>query len=259
MLIALMRIAVVLSAPIWIAGCKYHEINNDNNVLVFAAASTTDALEELITQFQQETGLNVRVNFAGSSTLAQQIINGADADLFLSANLDWVTALADQNLVSKSRPLIGNRLVLIVSAESEFQPAKLQDLVDDRVKRISIADPASVPAGVYAKRALNELGIWEQVKPKLVFGVHVRQVLSQIENELVDVGIVYSTDARISESVKVTGSVKPELTGPIDYGLVLTSDGVSNPNAVKFFDALTSKSALTVFEKHGFTKGTADH
>lgn len=222
-------------------------------VLVFAAASTTDVFDELKALFEKQQPVRVRVNYAGSSTLAQQIHHGAEADLFLSANQAWADSLQEAGLVDQQTDLLGNRLVLIVRSGSDFRPTRLEELVGRSVKHVAVADPESVPAGMYAKQALKEIGIWEQVKSKLIIGVHVRHVLSHVEQGGADVGIVYATDAAMSDAVDLTAEIDPVLTEPIRYRIVLLKTGSGGSHARQLYEFLTSNQAASVFRKFGFS------
>ena len=226
-------------------------------VLVFAAASSNESVNEIcqLYESQSQESVNVGTSFAGSSTLATQILNGADADLFLSANLLWVEQLEKIGAVKKVNKTVGNQLVVISSVngrDSDWVPSRLADLADARVKRIAIADPDSVPAGMYAKTAMEKLEVWQAVKPKLVYGIDVRQTLAHVENAAVDFGVVYRTDANISSHVKVVFEIPIDLTGPIEYGLVLTTHGHDNPASRRFFEFMDSDNSKRIFEKHGF-------
>ena len=236
-------------------GCS--NSSSQPSILFFAAASSNEAITEIFQSYQsqdQET-VSIRSSFAGSSTLATQILNGADADLFLSANLEWVEKLKEAGEVEKVNRIIGNQLVVITSVnrdDSNWLPSQFKDLADQRIKRIAIADPDSVPAGIYAKNAMNKLNIWQTVSPKLIYGTDVRQTLAQVENTAVEFGIVYRTDAKISSNVQVVFEIPVALTGPIDYGLVMTTRGHSNPFCRRLFDFLVSANSKQIFEKHGF-------
>lgn len=249
-------ILTVLSAAlsfVFLAGCSQQAAKED--VLVFAAASSNEAVTEVCQSYrlQENEALQVRTSFASSSTLATQILNGAGADLFLSANLQWVDKLQESGLVAKVERMVGNQLVVITrTGQSDWQPSQLKDLLDDRVRRIALADPASVPAGIYAKNAMTKLEIWQSIKPKTIYGTDVRQTLSHVENSAVDIGIVYRTDAKISSGVNIIFEIPIELTGSIDYGLVLTKRGQSRPQSQRLYDLFSTTGSKRIFEKHGF-------
>ena len=217
----------------------------------FAAASTTDAVREITNRFEAESQIPVRLNLAASSALAQQILAGAGADLFLSANTRWVDALVREGLVEKRRNLLGNQLVIIVPAGESTPIQEVRNLLDSEISRISIADPEGVPAGIYAKQALVRLGLWQSLEPKVVRGFDVRQVLFFVERGDAQAGIVYATDATISKAVRPVLELEPDLSEPICYPLVLMKS--SSREAVLLFEHLISPDSLRTFGRYGFS------
>ena len=234
-----------------LAGCHSNE-RDSNIVLVFAAASLTDALSEIADDFTRQTDIDIQCNFAATSTLAQQINHGATPDLFIAANEDWMRQVQDNNLVAETTPLIANRLVIVVHANAPQQPERLEELLSDHYKKIAFGDPDSVPAGIYARRALKKSGIWEQIRVKAVYGVHVRQALAMMENEVTDAAMVYDTDARVSELVRVAYKIGRELTGTISYPVAIMKTAENSENAKRFYDFLNSERAQQIFREHGF-------
>jgi molybdate transport system substrate-binding protein len=196
-------------------------------VQVFAAASLTDALTEIGRNFERETGQTVVFNFAASSTLARQIQNGAPADLFLSADEAKMDAVA----VIERASVLSNTLVIVGNAKSP------QDLVG---KSVALAEPSSVPAGIYARQYLTRTGLWDQIAPNVVPTENVRAALAAVKSGNVDAAIVYKTDAR---GVEIEDGPK------ISYPFGLLRD---TKNARRFFDYLRSRPALDVFARHGF-------
>jgi molybdate transport system substrate-binding protein len=236
------------------AGCTGGNLPDGpaEEVLVFAAASTTNAVEEICRDFEREYGVRARASFAATSTLAQQIINGAEAHVLVSANQSWVDHLDSKNLVARRRDLLGNRLVVIVPAESRLTIREPKDLSSARIEHVAIADPDSAPAGIYAREALTNLEIWDALESKIVAAPDVRRALVHVENATVEAGIVYATDAAISGRVRVVFEIPPELTTPIRYPIVLLRSGSGNLSAERFFEYLSSSRAASVFRKHGF-------
>jgi molybdate transport system substrate-binding protein len=224
-----------------------------SEVMLFAAASTTNALDEIKARVRESRDEQVRTNYAGSSTLAQQITHGAAADLFLSADPKWAGYLEEKGLVSRRRDLLGNRLVVVVPADSGLPVAKIEDLAGEQIERLALADPAAVPAGVYAKEALTKLGLWDRLRKKVVAGDDVRRALFFVETGNAQAGIVYATDAAISRKVRVAVEIDPGLTRPIRYPLVLLTHGAKNPAAVQWFEDLGSPQSAEIFRKYGFT------
>lgn len=228
------------------------------DVLVFAAASTAAAVEAVAALYGRRAGdAAVRTVFAASSTLARQIANGAPADIYLSANRKWMDWLADRKLIDPAsrRDLFGNRLVLIAPLGSplrlDIRPgfALARHLGDGR---LALADPDHVPAGIYARQALEALGVWHAVGPRAARARDVRGALALVERGAAPAGIVYATDARNSRRVTIAGRFPARTHAPIRYtvALVPRRNGAA-PRA--FLAFLTSKPALAVFARHGFT------
>ena len=224
---------------------------NPASILFFAAASTQDAVREISTRFEAENQVPVNLNFAASSTLAQQILAGAGGDLFLSANLHWVKEVMTQGLASRRRDLLGNRLVVIAPSGSGLQLRKPSDLLDPRIARLSLADPEGVPAGIYARDALRELDLWQSLRSKVVRGSDVRQALFFVERGEAEAGIVYATDLRISEAVQPLLELDDASSRPIVYPLVLLES--PGEAAKRFFEYLSSPEAAEVFRRFGFS------
>ena len=221
-------------------------------VSVFAAASTTNALDDIKAAFTARTGTEIRTSYAASSVLAQQLENGADADLFLSADSAWADHVEGKVPVAKRRNLLGNRLVIVVPSDSKLKLAKPEDLASDKVQRLALGDPDAVPAGKYARQALTRLGIWEKLKGKIAPAEDVRHALTYVETGAAEAGIVYATDAAISKKVHVVAEIPANMTEPVRYPLVLLKRGASNPSAAAFYDYLGAPEATKVFEKYGF-------
>ena len=221
-------------------------------IVVFAAASTTSAIDEIKQQFAKQAGIDVQTSYAASAPLANQIVNGADADIFISADTKWADYLAEKHLVAQRRDALGNRLVIIVPNDSKLDIKKPEDLIVKSVEHIAIGEPDSVPAGKYAKQALVKLELWEKLKDKFVPAQDVRQALTFVETGEAEAGIVYATDAAISKKVKVALEIPENLTGPIRYPIVLLTQGKGKPEAELFFHYLNSPEAVKIFKKYGF-------
>lgn len=248
----------LLLAVLGLAGCRGEDSKDTarQKVLLFAAASTGDALDEITSQFQREHGIDVQTSYAGTSTLARQVVNGAGAEVFVSANRLWADYLEKNGMVARRRDLLGNRLVVVVPAGTPLVVEKPQDLANEKIKYIALAEPRSVPAGMYAKQALVKLGLWERLQPKIVAAADVRRALAYVERGEAEAGIVYATDASASESVKVVLEIPPELTGPIRYPVMLLKQGADKAAAESFYEYLGSPAAAEVFRKHGFVVRT---
>lgn len=221
-------------------------------VTVYAAASTTNALDEIKAAFAKQANAEVQTNYAASSALAQQIENGAPADLFLSADQKWGDHVQSKAPALKRRDLLGNRLVIVVPADSQLKLAKIEDLTADDVKHLALGDPAAVPAGRYAKQALTKLNLWDKLKGKVVPAEDVRHALTYVETGAAEAGIVYATDAAISKRAKVAVEIPADLTDPVRYPLLLLKHAEGSKVAAALYDYLGSPDATAVFQKYGF-------
>jgi molybdate transport system substrate-binding protein len=226
-------------------------------VTVFAAASTANAITEIGDMFKARTGDAVRASFASSSTLAKQIERGAPAQLFLSADLYWMEYLAGKTLINPdSRTnLLGNTLALIAPLDGKTAPfaitreTDLVRLLGDG--RLSTGDPDHVPVGLYARQALERMGQWTAIAPRLARGESARAALALVERGETPLGIVYSTDAALSAKVKVVGVFPDSLHDTIIYPVALVA-GNETPSARAFLDFLKSDAAKGVFSRYGF-------
>jgi molybdate transport system substrate-binding protein len=245
------RFGLVLGCLTVLAGCAGRK---PDSITVFAAASTREVMERLAADFQKETGAPVTLNFGPSSGLARQIEQGANADLFLSADKSWADYLADKNLVAERRDLLTNKLVIIVPADSARSIKTLADLTQPEIHRIALAGPA-VPAGTYARKALQNAGLWDQLKDRVVEGSDVRAALAYVTRGEAEAGLVYATDAAGNSKVWIALEVDPKLHDPIRYPLVLLKQDTLQPAARRFYDYLTTPHAAQVFTDAGF--GTA--
>lgn len=228
----------------------------ERGITVFAAASMTDVLQELGARYQQETGTPVTLSPGASSTLARQIEAGARADVFVSADQDWMDYLAARQLIDTAsrRDIAGNGLVLIAPLDSTVQlpiapGMPLAAALGDG--RLAVADPDTVPAGRYAKAALTQLGVWDSVAGRLANADNVRAALAFVARGETPLGIVYSTDARIEKRVRVVG-VFPEGThAPITYPAALPRE--AGPGGAAFLAWLMTAESQATFARYGFT------
>jgi len=222
---------------------------SDPDLLIFAAASLTESMQEAGQAFEAKSKTPVRFSFGASSDLARQIEAGAPADVFFSADTTKMDALEKSGLVRKGerREFLSNRLAVVVPAEAASAPSSAEELV--KLPRIALADPKVVPAGIYAKKWLESLGLWEQAAPKVVPTLDVRSALAAVETQAAPAAVVYTTDAAISKKVRVAFVVQ---NGPgITYSLARVA-GSKNPQAVPFVDFLASPEGRAIFEKRGF-------
>ena len=220
---------------------------------VFAAASATGALQEIAGLYEARGQGAIRCVFASSGVLARQIDNGAPADLFLSANVKWMDWLASRGrLDGEPVPLLGNSLVLIQPAGAAARLGLDDGLVHALGDgRLAIGDPDHVPAGIYARSAMQRMGLWGGLEPRLVRMQNVRAALLLVERGEAAAGIVYASDAAISTAVRVADSVAPETGPPIVYPAAVVKDGRTGA-ARRFLDFLGTAEARAVFRRHGF-------
>ena len=226
---------------------------------IFAAASLENALDDAAKSYETSTGNKVVISYAASSALGLQIEHGTPADIFISADLDWMNYLAEGNLIKKDTRsnILGNRLVLIapqsssVSLKIEKDFALAAALGDGR---LAIADvQSSVPAGKYAAAALQKLGVWAAVKPKLAPAKDVRAALALVAQGQSPLGIVYETDAAAEPKVKVVGVFPDDTHPPIIYPIAVTNAAKSSDAALAFIGYLRSPEGRAAFTKQGFT------
>ncbi len=223
------------------------------NISISAASSLNEAVSEICRQYgTQHPGVSLARNFAASGTLANQIVNGAPADLFISANPKWMDYLVKQGRVSRTevRNLADNALVVIGHKERHVDSLA----VLTKFSRIAIGSPKSVPAGGYAEKAMQGAGVYEQLKreKQLVIAKDVRQALMYAERGEVDVAFVYRTDALLARKAVILYEVPSVLYPPVTYPVALTAAGKRNSDAEDFFSYLKSSEAAMVLEKFGF-------
>ena len=226
---------------------------NTSNILVLAAASLSDALSELQKDFGRENEITVNISYGGSQMLAQQISSGAPADIFISAGKSPMSFLANKDLIeTPSIDILSNQLVLATKKSNNIQIKSLEDLNAPVIKNIGIADPDLAPAGAYAKEALNNVGIWNDIQPKLVFGSDARSVLAYLESGNVDAALVYVTDAKVSARVEIWNIIESKSYSPIIYPASIVNTTSHRTSAIKFLDFLKNAHSQEVFRKYGF-------
>jgi molybdate transport system substrate-binding protein len=229
----------------------------EKGLTVFAAASMKNALDDVDTAYTAKTGVKVVASYAASSVLAKQIDQGAPADIFLSADIDWMDYAAKQKTINTETRtnLLGNSIVLIapkdsgltnVTISAGFDLAKLAGN-----GRIATGDVSSVPVGKYAKAALEKLGAWNAAAPKFAMAESVRAALTLVARGEAALGIVYATDARVEPEVKIVGTFPADSHPPIIYPVAATTS--AGAGAANYLAFLHSQAAKTIFEKYGFT------
>ncbi len=247
-------IFVILLICLGFLGCTTGK-QKDKELNVFAAMSLTDALTEIGDQFTAENRIKVYYNFAASTTLQRQIEKGASADVFISASPKQVDALNSLGLLEgdSRSDILANHLVVVSQKNAKITIEKSGTLQDPIISRIAIGQPDIVPAGTYAKEALLHLDLWDTLQPKLIFGTDVRATLAYVSAGNVDMAIVYDTDTKVTDAVKVLYRFPVETHTPIVYPAVILKSSERNQSAEQFIAYLNTSHATEIFEKHGFT------
>ncbi|MCQ9120431.1 molybdate ABC transporter substrate-binding protein [Rodentibacter pneumotropicus] len=246
-----------ISTALFVIGFSV-SLTSSAKVTVFAAASMTDVLQNVAADYARQNPKNdVVFSFASSSTLAKQIEEGAPADIFISANNKWMKYLSEKNLTVKEmeKVLARNELVLIAPVKSAVDSVDISkgewvNALKDSY--LSVGDPAHVPAGQYAEEALIKLNLWDKVKDRLARAKDVRAALVLVERAETPYGIVYSTDAKVSQKVKTVGVFPAESYQPIAYPMVILKER-DNADSRDFLKYLASDAAKKVFESYGFS------
>ena len=231
---------------------------DSNKVTVFAAASLTNAMQDIATQYQKEHKVEVVSSFASSSTLARQIEAGAPADIFISADQKWMDyAVSKESIQPDTRAnLLENTLVLIAPKDSKQGNITINaqthwlKLLDGG--RLAVGDPDHVPAGIYAKESLQKLGSWESLSGKLAPAEDVRSALALVERGEAPLGIVYGSDAVASKGVKVVGLFPADTHQKVEYPIAIVK-GHNTPEVSAFYKFLEGPEAAKVFQQYGFT------
>ena len=256
--ILLVVVVAAVSAGVWAANDNSTASSSDSQEIKLAAAASLKNVydEKLIPMFEQKhPGMKVTPTYASSGDLQTQIENGLKVDIFMSAANKQMNALAEKGLVDNSTNVqsLENKVVLIVPKDSKENIKSFDDLKNVKGK-IAIGDPKSVPAGQYAQEVLNNTGIWNDVQSKLSLGTDVTAVLNQVAEGSADCGIVYATDAKSNDKVKVVCEA-PEsaLKTPVIYPVAELKDAPNKEGAKEFMDFLQTKEAKDVFVEYGFT------
>ncbi|GGE50462.1 molybdate ABC transporter substrate-binding protein [Pullulanibacillus camelliae] len=247
-------VAIILTFTLIVSsGCgQENKANSSKELTISAAASLKDSMMEIAKAYKsQHPDSQLDFNFGGSGTLRQQIAQGAPVDLFLAASESDVNALvANKKIISDTAtPFLGNVLVLIAPKQSDTKD--LKSLIQEK-KRLAIATPKAAPAGDYAKEALTHLNLWKDAQENLVYGKDVRHVLTLVEEKSVEGGIVYNSDALVSNKVKVVEKVNPTAYSSIIYDAGVVSGSKQKTAAKAFLNYLQGTKAQQIFKKYGF-------
>lgn len=251
-------LVLVVTAATWNGAAASSQAQPAQPASVFAAASLKESLDEAAAAFEHETGQALRVTYAASSALARQIEDGAPADVFVSADLEWMDWLQQRDRLDlpSRASLVRNTLVLIASTSSGIEPFALEtdrDLVGrlGADGRLALAFTQSVPAGKYGRAALESLGIWDSVAARVVETENVRAALLLVARDEAQVGIVYATDARAEPRVAVLASF-PATSHPAIVYPIARLRASAHPGAATVVQWLQSKTARAIFDRHGF-------
>src|SRR5277367_1674903 len=254
----MLRRTFIAAFAVLIAGTGLTTGARADDVVVFAAASLKDSLDAINADWQKAAGKHATISYAASSALAKQIEAAAPADVFISADLDWMDYLDKKNLIAPgtSHNLLGNSLVLIAPADGS--PAAV-DIVPGfplakmlNGGKLAMADPNAVPAGKYGKAALTKLGVWDAVSGSVAAAENVRACLLLVARGEAPYGIVYKTDAAIEPKVKIVGTFPADSIPPIIYPIAQTVSS-KNPDAAAFIAYLSGRDASKQFDHYGFT------
>ncbi|HGK4839862.1 TPA: molybdate ABC transporter substrate-binding protein [Kluyvera georgiana] len=235
-----------------------HALAQDAKITVFAAASLTNAMQDIAKEYKKEKNVDVVSSFASSSTLARQIEAGAPADLFISADQKWMDYAVDKKAIDAAtrETLLGNSLVVVAPKASEQADIAVEANTPwtSLLKggRLAVGDPDHVPAGIYAKEALQKLGAWETLSPKLAPAEDVRGALALVERSEAPLGIVYGSDAVASKGVKVVGTFPEDSHQKVEYPIAII-DGHKNATVSAFYDYLKGPQSSEIFKRYGFT------
>ncbi len=228
-----------------------------DTLTVFAAASMKNALDDANAAFSKASGVKVTASYAASSALAKQMESGAPADVFISADLKWMDYVGDKKLIKEGTRtnLLGNRLVLIAGKDSKIGAITIEQGFDIAKLagngRIAVADVKAVPAGLYAKAALEKLGAWQAAEPKLAMAENVRATLAFVARGETPIGIVYETDAKVEPNVRIVATFPDGSYPPVTYPVAATAN--AKADAVKYLTFLRGPEAKAIFEKYGFS------
>jgi molybdate transport system substrate-binding protein len=246
-----------LAVAIALAAAPHTALAQDKSITVFAAASMKNALDDADAAYTKQSGVKVVASYDASSALMKQIEGGAPADVFVSADLKWMDYGSQKKLIKDDTRvnLLGNQLVLIAAKDSKIDTVAIKPgfdlakLAGDG--RIATGDVKAVPVGIYAQAALEKLGVWSSVEPKMAMTANVRAALVLVARGEAPLGIVYSTDAKVEPGVKVIGVFPEDSHDPIVYPVAATIG--AKPDATRYLAFLRSQAAKAIFEGYGFT------
>ncbi|WP_163969292.1 molybdate ABC transporter substrate-binding protein [Oceanobacillus halotolerans] len=251
----LVRFIIMISFISMVVACsnQSEELNDEETLMVSAASSLSPVMEEVTNAFVKDyPDITVNYNYGGSGKLAQQIQQGAPVDLFLSADQNWMEVLVEQQLVDSDSiaSFASNQLIVISQKGSEFNLDELLDIPSLPVEQIAIGNPESVPAGKYAKEALQRENVWDELESQFVYGKDVRQVLTFVESGNTDIGFIYASDLETSQSVETLFTIPEGLHEEIYYPAGVISTSNQKDEALSFIHFLQSNEAQTIFAQY---------
>lgn len=232
------------------------EIGEESELIVSAAASLTDVLEELKTKYIEENpNVDIKYTFDSSGTLQAQIEEGAPVDVFFSAAEKQMDALEEGNFILEDsrKTMLINKVVLIVPKDSDLKIESMEDLKNADVEKIAIGDPESVPVGQYSKEIFDNLKLTDDIMPKTILGNNVRTVLTWVESGEVDCGLVYATDAYTTDAVEIILDAPEDSYKTVTYPIGIIKDSKNPEEAKKFIEFLSNDESKEAFESYGFT------
>lgn len=257
-LLKLISLSLAAASFCLMAACTKQQKTEPVTLNLSAAASLKDSLDEVKQLYSTDkSNITLTINYGSSGTLQQQIEQGADVDVFISAAAKQMDALQNKDLIVKDsrKNLLLNDIVLVVP-KNNITIKSFDDLITDKVKKIALGEPKSVPVGQYAEQVFTKQGILDKIKTKATYGNDVKQVLSWVETGNADAGIVYITDAKVSSKVQVVASAPADSHDPVVYPAAIIKSSKKVDAANDFMKFLTSDKAKAVFEKYGFKVGT---
>lgn len=256
-LLTIVTIAVLALSMLVLSGCGSSEESAEKpEVTVLAAASLTDALDEIIAEFEKDSDCTITPSYAGSGDLVQQIEGGVPCDIFISASKSNMDQLEEEGYIDSDtrKDLLTNTLTLITTIEKK-DAITMDTLTSDAAGTIAIGEPETVPAGKYATQVFDNMGITDQISDKIVYAKDVRAVLNYVETGDADCGFVYRTDALLLDDTKgaIIGDVDESLHDAIVYPAAVLNEAPAGDHATEFYEFIQTDFAKEVFEKYGFT------
>lgn len=245
------KIMTVIIGLLVLTGCQENNQAGKAELRIAAASSLTGVMKQIETDFEDQTDISLTVNFGSSGTLTQQIEQGAPSDIYISASEYWMKEASQNGLMDEKSiaSVMANRLVLAVNDSSD---TVLKKLTTGAVSQIAIGDPMSVPAGMYAKQALESLGLWKDIQGKLVYGKNAQQVAAYVESGNVDAGFVYQSDVVKSHKLRTADKINKAHHTAITYPAGIVKESKQKEAAEKFLQYLHSEEAKQTIKEFGF-------